>query len=161
GDTDGWHADGRRVPNRTACVGPGVERPLVRKLFSMRLAEAQCDEVDRAGARDAHERLRDLDAQGIDQVMVIPLHLLASFLHVEHAGAAALVARAYNEWVRDWCAAEPRRLFPAAALPLGDPLASCRELERVARLGFRVAMLRPVEIGGRYPTDPAFEPLWR
>src|SRR5262245_5111936 len=161
GDTDGWHADRRSVPKRTECVGPGIDKLLVRKLFSMRLSEAQCAEVNREAARDARARLRDLDAQGIDQVMVIPLHLLASFLRVEHPGAAALVARAYNDWIRDWCSAEPRRLFPAAVLPLCDPAASARELERVAALGFRVAMVRPVEIHGRYPTDPAFEPLWR
>jgi predicted TIM-barrel fold metal-dependent hydrolase len=160
GDTDGWHADGRRVPNRTECVGPGVDRLLVRKLFSMPLDHAQCSEVDRKGSRDPVARLGDMDAQGIDQVMVIPLHLLASFLLVEDQAAAALVARAYNEWIHQWCSADPQRLHAAAVLPLGDPAASARELERAARLGFRVAMVRPVAIRGRYPTDPAYEPLW-
>jgi predicted TIM-barrel fold metal-dependent hydrolase len=161
GDTDGWHGDGRRVPNRTACVGPGMDKALVRKLFSMQLSDAQCDEVDRLSARDPHARLREMDAQGIDQVMLIPLHLLASFLLVEDPEAAALVARAYNDWVHQWCSADRERLYAAAVLPLQDPAASARELERVARRGFRMAMVRPVEIAGRYPTDPFFDPMWR
>ena len=80
---------------------------------------------------------------------------------VRSAEAAAMLARAYNDWVLDYCAADRRRLFPCAVLPLQSVEASVAELRRVAKLGFKAAAVRPCFWNGRYPTLPEFDPLWR
>src|SRR6266436_4962446 len=46
----------------------------------------------------------------------------------------------------------PERLFPAGWLPLQSVHDTCRELERVAAMGFRAALIRPIDARGRYPS---------
>ncbi len=151
----------RRVPNRAEVGGPGVTKKLLRKLSTMELTEEQLNYVEHKGCRDPKARLGDLNQQGIDQVVVIPLMMFGAYLFVENPQAAALIARAYNDWADDWCATDRRRLFPAAVLPLQDPKLAAEELRRVAAKGFKVAMIRPVDIKGAYPNHPSLEPLWQ
>ena len=72
------------------------------------------------------------------------------------------LARAYNDWLASYCAADPRRLFGAALLPLQDPGAAADELRRaVTELGFVAGFVRPNPCAGRSLPDQAYEPLWR
>ena len=112
------------------------------------------------GCRDPHARLKDMDAIGTDQVMLFPTWFVRLAL-ARDANAAAILARAYNDWVYDYCAADRRRLFPCAVLPLQSVEASIAELRRVAKLGFKAAAVRPCFWNGKYPTLPEFDPLWR
>ncbi len=157
----GAWATSQRAVSAIECLGPGVNKKIVRKLREMDLSDEQREHVNFKGAREPRARLIDMDLQGIDQVVVVPIMMLNVFPWIEDTRAAALMARAYNDWVYDWCSAAPDRLFPAAALPLQDAELSVAELHRLAARGFRVAMIRPVDIRGRYPNIPAFEPLWR
>ena len=61
-------------------------------------------------ARDPNARLKDMDASGIDQVMIFP----STFVYlplVENADAAYICARAYNDWAYDYCSADKKRLL--------------------------------------------------
>jgi len=60
------------------------------------------------GCRDPHARLKDLDALGTDQVMLFPTWFVRLAL-LRDPGAAAILGRAYNDWVHDYCAAAKRR----------------------------------------------------
>ena len=74
---------------------------------------------------------------------------------------AYALARAYNNWIADFCAAAPDRLFAAAMVPLQNMDFALEELQRVAKLPcFRGAFLRPMFIEGRYFTHPYYDPLW-
>lgn len=142
-------------------AGPGVTRAMIRKIRHMSpLSPEQAEYVNHRGARYSQDRLNDLDMQGIDQVVVIPIQMFNQFLFVENHHAAALQCRAYNDWVRDWCSTDPTRLFGGAVLPIQNPLFAAQELRRVADLGFKAAMLRPVDVQGCYPNQPSYEPLW-
>jgi predicted TIM-barrel fold metal-dependent hydrolase len=110
------------------------------------------------GCRDPRARLNDMDALGTDQVMLFPTWFVRLAL-VRSAEAATVLARAYNDWVLDYCAADRRRLFPCAVLPLQSVEASISELERVAKLGRRGRA--GASGNGRYPTLAEFDPLWR
>lgn len=112
------------------------------------------------GCRDPHARLRDMDALGIDQVMLFPTWFVRLVL-LRDPQAAVILARAYNDWVRDYCAPDRRRLYPCAVLPLQSVEGSVEELRRIAKLGFKAAAVRPCFWNGRYPTLPEFDPLWR
>jgi predicted TIM-barrel fold metal-dependent hydrolase len=112
------------------------------------------------GCRDPHARLKDMDALGTDQVMLFPTWFVRLAL-VRDPAAAAILARAYNDWVHDYCAPDRNRLFPCAVLPLQSVDESIAELRRIAKLGFKAAAVRPCFWNGRYPTLPEFDPLFR
>jgi predicted TIM-barrel fold metal-dependent hydrolase len=154
-----WAVRGR--PSGLMISGPGVNKKIIRKLYEMDLDDEQLDYVVQRGARDPHVRVADMDLQGIDQVVVIPLMMMSAFLFVQDVEATAAFARAYNNWANDWCSAYPNRLFPAAVLPVQDPERTAAEIRRVSELGFKVAMIRPVDVDDRYPNQPQFDPVWR
>jgi len=112
------------------------------------------------GCRDPHARLSDMDALGTDQVMLFPTWFVRLAL-VRDPEAARVLATAYNDWVDDYAAADRRRLFPCAVLPIQSVEHSIAELRRVAKKGFKAAAVRPCFWNGRYPTLPEFDPLWR
>jgi len=112
------------------------------------------------GCRDPHARLRDMDALGTDQVMLFPSWFVRLAL-VRDPEAARVLATAYNDWVDDYAAADRRRLFPCAVLPIQSVEHAIAELRRVAKRGFKAAAVRPCFWNGRYPTLPEFDPLWR
>ena len=119
------------------------------------------EEIGRnASQRDPQVRLKDMDASGIDQVMVFPSTFVRMPL-VKNPDAARICATAYNDWVNDYCAADRKRLYPCAVLPVQDVDYAVQELRRVAKLGFKSAVVRPVLVNDRYPTFPEFDPLWK
>ena len=137
--------------NALTVSGPGVNKRVKRRLMRTRLNHEQVSYLDHRGAYDPHARVRDLDLMGIDQVLVIPTMLINNFYFVENPQGAAAFARAYNSWVHDWCKAQPQRLFPAAIFALQNVRSAVEEIYRVAKLGFRVVLLRPIDAAGLYP----------
>ncbi|MDX2167815.1 MAG: amidohydrolase family protein [Deltaproteobacteria bacterium] len=113
------------------------------------------------GGFDPRQRLRDMDAEGIDVAVLYPsigLFLAA----IEDPVLAAASCRVYNDWLADYCRAAPRRLIGVAAVPMQDVDAAARELRRACdTLGMRGAFLRPNPCNGRALHDPYFDPFWR
>jgi len=118
------------------------------------LADAQ------PGGTDPRARLADMDAEGIDQAVLYPTIGLY-FSVVDEQAAAVALAAAYNDWLAGYCAADTRRLFGAAMLPLQDPDAAARELRRaVTELGFVAGFVRPNPCRGRSLSDRAYDVVW-
>ncbi len=112
------------------------------------------------GGSDPVARLRDMDREGIDQAVLYPTIGLY-FSVVEDPAAAIALAAAYNDWLAGYCAADPRRLFGAAMVPLQDPAAASRELRRaVTELGFVAGFVRPNPCLGRSLPDRAYDVVW-
>jgi len=107
------------------------------------------------GAFDPAHRLRDMDLEGIDRAMIFP-SLAGALGGVRDPRLAAAMARAYNRWILDYCATDPKRLMPAAVVPLQDPLAAVAEVEWAARHGFRCVMVRACRYQGRAHDHPDF-----
>ena len=138
---------------------PGLNR---KTIGSVEPGTKEWDEIigRNRSARDPLVRLKDMDAAGIDQVMIFP----STFVYlplVENAEAASICARAYNDWVYDYCSADPKRLYPAAILPVQNPDYAGEELRRVAKLGFKAGLVRPIFSGTKYPTLLEYDPLWK
>ncbi len=113
------------------------------------------------GASDPKARLQDMDAMGIDQTLVYPTWFAEGFHLVEDPDVAYALARAYNDWVSDFCQAAPDRLFAAAMIPLGNMDFALAELRRAAGSRcFRGAFIRPMFMEERYLTHPYYDPLW-
>ena len=113
------------------------------------------------GAWDPQARLRDMDAMGIDHAFLYPTWFAEGFHLVEDPDVAYALARAYNNWVADFCQAAPDRLFAAAMAPLGNMDFAIAELRRASEIRcFRGAFIRPMFMEGRYLTHPYYDPLW-
>lgn len=112
------------------------------------------------GGYDPKARLVDMDTEGIDAAVLYP-SIGLYFWALEDPAAATALATAYNDWLADYCAVAPDRLFGAAMLPMQSPADAVRELRRVAGTGpFRAAFVRPNPCNGRTLADRAYEPVW-
>src|SRR5580700_5944185 len=113
------------------------------------------------GASDPQARLADMAAMGVDQTLLYPTWFAEGFFLVRDPDVAYALARAYNDWIADFCKAAPNRLFAAAMLPLQNMDFALEELQRVARIpSFRAVFIRPVFVEDRYLNHPYYEPLW-
>ena len=74
-----------------------------------------------AGASNAEARLRDMDAMGIDQALLYPTWFAEGFHLVEDPDVAYALARAYNDWIADFCKAAPDRLTPVCSHAVHSP----------------------------------------
>jgi predicted TIM-barrel fold metal-dependent hydrolase len=148
----------------------GVQEIVTAPLGLLGTPGSRMDETDPAkkipwehaqrGGFDPVERLHDMDIEGIDVAVLYP-SIGLNFWGIEDATAAVALARAYNDWLAEYCAADRRRLVGAAMVPFQDPAAAAAELRRAAReLGFPAAFVRPNPCGGRHIGDAAFEPVW-
>jgi predicted TIM-barrel fold metal-dependent hydrolase len=91
-------------------------------------------------AVDAKARLAYLDEVGVYYQLLYP-NILGFHSHVflEEVDPALAVecVRAYNDWLVEFCSADPRRLIPIMMLPFWDTDASVAEMRRAAELGHR------------------------
>jgi predicted TIM-barrel fold metal-dependent hydrolase len=95
----------------------------------------------RPGCYDVHERIRDMNANGVLSSMSFPsmARFAGQFFH-EHPDKdlALVMLQAYNDWhIDEWCAAYPGRLLPLAIGPLWDADLLATEVRRVAAKGCR------------------------
>ncbi|MDL4813272.1 amidohydrolase family protein [Actinomadura opuntiae] len=104
------------------------------------------------------ERLDGMDLAGLD---VQVLSLMSPGIHAETDPAAAVTkAAAVNDLLATVIAENPTRFAGFAALPLQNPKAAARELERaVTQLGFCGAMVN-AHTQGRYLDDPTLRVVW-
>ena len=98
---------------------------------------------------------------GVNQSLLYPTWFGEGFFLVRDPDVAYASARAYNDWITDFCKAAPNRLFAAAILPLQNMDFALEELQRVARIpSVRAVFIRPVFVEDRYLNHPYYEPLW-
>jgi len=165
----GGHLLGIRGRARTlpgvSLAGPGVKHDIQRALNvrnlrkDTALTREQSDYLDHAGSYEPRPRLRDMDIQGIDQVMIIPTDI-DTYPWLQNALGARAMCKAYNEWAYEYTLEDPERLFFAALIPMQDPRFAVEEVYRVAAKGCRVALIRPTDAMGNYPMQPKYEFLW-
>ena len=100
----------------------------------------------RPGAYDIHERVRDMNRNGILASMCFPTFAgfsARTFQEARDKDLALVMLRAYNDWhIDEWCTAYPGRFIPLAIGPVWDMDALVAEVHRVAAKGCR-AMSMP------------------
>ena len=85
-----------------------------------------------------------MDAMGVGQAVLFPTVFAEHFPLVRNPDVAAVLARAYNDWVLELASAAPDRLHPVAVLPMQSLFHARQELDRVAGRGFRSVLVRPM-----------------
>jgi aminocarboxymuconate-semialdehyde decarboxylase len=105
------------------------------------------------------ERLKDMDAQGVD-VQVLSIHTPLFGYHLDAAQGRALAREVNDEiaaTVRGW----PTRFSGLATLPMQDVKTAIEELERaVTRLGLKGAEL-DTQVAGAQWDEPKFLPFFK
>ena len=106
----------------------------------------------------ARWRLPEMDENGI---AVQVLSLTVPGIEADPDPARAVANAAFvNDHLAGVVEEHPDRFAAFAALPLQDPEAAVKELERaVSRLGLKGALVND-QVQGRYLDDPAFDELW-
>ena len=117
-------------------------------------------ETIRRGHFDAGARLADMDADGISAQLLYPsvCEEGARMFGDERALQLACV-RAYNEWLREFCAAGQGRLFGHAVIPATGVADAVSELEWALRAGYRGVLISTFPSGS---VDPSADddPFW-
>ena len=111
------------------------------------------------GGYDPDQHLHDMRLDGIAGEVLYPSQGLFYF-KVPDPGLTSAIFRAYNDWLAEFCSADPARLKGIAMVNLDDVAEGVRELERAARLGFAGAMIAEYPLEDRRYDQPEYEPLW-
>ena len=85
-------------------------------------------------------QVSDMDALGSNRVMLFPTWFVRLTL-LRDPRTAVTLARAYNDWIDDYCSTDRHRLFPCGIVPLQTVEGSIEELRRVAKPTSRLAGL--------------------
>ena len=145
-------------------AGPGMKHNIQRAINvrnvnpETAITEEQSRYLAHDGAGEPGPRLRDMDTQGIDQVMLIPSDI-DTYPWLQDALGAKAMCKAYNDWAYNYTLEDPERLFFAALLPMQSPAYAVEELYRVAELGCRVSpSYAPWTPKATTPSSPSTSP---
>jgi predicted TIM-barrel fold metal-dependent hydrolase len=120
---------------------------------------------------DATSQIQAMDVEGVDVAVIYPSRgLFVLGLDTKERGGilegidsdfALAIARAYNDWLHDFCRQYPDRLFGAAMVPPHDVDMAVAETRRcVEQYGFKSVFMLPSIVGHRHWHYPYFDPLW-
>jgi predicted TIM-barrel fold metal-dependent hydrolase len=120
----------------------------------------------RPGCFDIHERVRDMNANGVLASMNFPSYPQFCgqyFANAEDKGLGLAVLQAYNDWhVDEWCGTYPGRMIPLALPPMWDPELMAAEVRRMAERGCHAVTFseNPEKLG--YPSihNEHWDPFW-
>ena len=104
-----------------------------------------------------------MDTEGIDVAVLYPsAGLCASARPYEDDGFAMAIARAYNNWLGEFCSYRPQRLYGATMVMPQDIDGTVAEIIRAKReYGFNAIYIRPNPVRGRNWHDSAYDRLWK
>src|SRR2546429_460149 len=139
---------------QTAVVGKDLQRRAFARHPHYEIAHA------RGYAPESH--VAAMEIEGIDVAIIYGTRGRQVLMHDDlEPEVAAALARAHNNWTRDFCAWNPDRLKFAAQVAFHDvPLAVTEATRAVRELGAVAVIGNPNPVRGRHIHDPEFEPLW-
>ena len=129
---DTWVYEDKKVPTSglSVCAGKDAEEFTPAPIPYSEMRPAVYDPV---------ARLDDMDRAGILASLCFPSFPRFCgqiFWEAKDKELALLCVRAYNDWhIEEWCGAAPGRYIPLIILPLWDPEAAAKEIERCAARG--------------------------
>ena len=116
-------------------------------------------------ASNAQARLKMLDEVGVHAQLIFP-NTGGSRQYVNIAKSEPELGleccRAYNDFLTEWCSADPTRLLAQTSLPLWDVDACVQEITRNAAAGHKSIMMTYMPDGYGLPwlADSHWDPIW-
>ncbi len=150
------HPDGRRWGHRLAKAAPAPTRG--RNFERNQTVYRDYAKQDWS----AQVQLEAMDVEGIDVAVLYPTRGLTALAepHMDPALADA-IARAYNNWLYDFCSIDRQRLLGAGMISpfaIEDAVAEARRC--ATELGFRAVFMRANIFNDRNWHEEYYEPLW-
>jgi len=110
----------------------------------------------------AKMQLDAMDVEGVDVAVLYPTRGLIALAEPNmEPRLAAAIARAYNNWLYEFCSEDPQRLFGAAMISPFDINEAVKEARRCSKeLGFKAAFIRANLFNGKNWYDEYYDPLW-
>ncbi|MCW5890994.1 MAG: amidohydrolase [bacterium] len=130
--------------------------------------EGPYDHAERQGWNPTSQK-EAMDAEGLDVAVLFPTRglFVLGLDTPEMMGPdglepdlAAAIARAYNDWLADFCRHHPDRFLAAGMVAPHDVAAAVAEARRCAGMGFKAVFLSPGAVNRRPWHHPAYDPLW-
>jgi len=157
---DVWMFEGNAMPN----VGLNAVAGRVPEEYGL---DALSFDQMRPGCYDIHERIRDMNVNGVLGSLNFPS--LAGFTGqlfstIDDRDIGLELLRAYNDWhIDDWCGTYPGRMIPLAVPPIWDPQLMADEVRRCAEKGCHAVTFseNPEKLG--YPSfhTDHWDPFWQ
>jgi aminocarboxymuconate-semialdehyde decarboxylase len=154
------------VPAAAAIVAPHLDASTIPLAFFSTPdtkkvnAQQEADRGTRMSGRHQglSERLRDLDAMGIDIQLVMPPP--AQCYYTVPVDISVKATAIVNEGIAEYVARTPDRFVGLGSVPMADGNEAAAELQRAMRsLGLKGAQIL-TNVGGRELSDPQFAPFW-
>jgi predicted TIM-barrel fold metal-dependent hydrolase len=158
--TMAWRYEGQEILNTALNAVAG--RPPAE--FGM---EPTCIEEIRSGCYDIHDRVKDMNANGVLGSMCFPSFPRFCgqlFMETEDHDQAAAMVRAYNDWhIDEWAGTYPGRFIPLALPMMWDPEAAAAEVRRVAAKGCHAVTFSssPYDLGLPSIYQDHWDPFWQ
>ena len=96
-----------------------------------------------------------MDAMGVDQAFLYPTWFAEGFPLIEDPDIANALARAYNNWIADFCAGGRAGCSRRRCCRCRTWTSTLAELRRIATIPcFRGVFIRPMFFDDRYFTHP-------
>ena len=156
-----WVYQGFKVPTLGLFAVAGKSREEFRP-------DAVTYDEMRPGCYDSVERVADMDRAGILASMCFPSFPRFCgqvFWEGSDKELGLICVQAYNDWMIDeWCGSAPGRYIPLIIIPLWDPKAAAKEIERCAAKGARALAFseNPTCLGlpSIHDKDRYWDPVW-
>jgi predicted TIM-barrel fold metal-dependent hydrolase len=123
----------------------------------------------RPGCFDVHERVRDMNANGVLASMCFPTMAgfnARTFTESGDKESSLVMLRAYNDWhIDEWCGTYPGRFIPLGIVPMWDVQLAVQEIKRISKKGCRAISFLEAPHAEGYPSflsgywDPMFQAL--
>ncbi len=123
----------------------------------------------RPGCWDVHERVRDMNANGVLASMCFPTMAgfnARTFTEAGDKELSLVMLQAYNDWhIDEWCGAYPGRFIPLGIVPMWDIDLAVKEVKRIAKKGCRAISFLEAPHSQGWPSflsgywDPMFQAL--
>jgi uncharacterized protein len=113
-----------------------------------------------SGGYDPAERIRDMDKEGID-IAICFATVATSVIGAEDPAMEAALARAYNRWIGEYCAAFPDRIKAVGIVPQRDMNRCAAEVAFLAREPWCVGVMTFGNLDGMLADHPYFDPFYR
>lgn len=123
------------------------------------------DEI-RPGTYDIHERIKDMDANGVLGSLCFPSFTGFCgqlFARTEDKDVALAMVQAYNDWhIDEWCGTYPGRFIPCPIPAIWDPEVMAAEVRRTAAKGAHAITFseNPSKLGWPSLHSDHWDPFW-
>ncbi|MFC8526034.1 amidohydrolase family protein [Nocardia sp. NPDC057227] len=158
--TDAWVFEGQEATN------VGLNAVAGRPPDEYGAEPTKLSEI-REGCYDIHERIRDMNANGVLAAMNFPSYPQFCgqyFARAKDKDLGLAVLRAYNDWhIDEWAGTYPGRMIPISLPPIWDPELMAAEVRRVAAKGCHAVTFseNPAKLDHPSLHDRHWDPFWQ